>query len=410
MRQDIDQLMQDRGLEALVVLGSGQHNPFMVYLMGGAHLTRAYLIKKRGQPPLLFHRAMERDEAAKSGLECKTLEAYRPDQLLNEAGGEAMLANARLLKLMLEEAGLYTGKVSFYGLMESGEAYSLLSTLQKELPQLTLVGEAGDSVLLAAMETKDAQEIARIRKMGGVATQVFAQVASYLQSQEVRQNMLVDRDGTPITIGDVKRRINLWLAMQGAENPHGTIFAIGKDAGVPHSAGNDADPLQLGKTIVFDLFPCEAQGGYFYDITRTWCLGYASEEAQQLYADVLQVYRTLLNEIEAGKPLSSFQQRACALFQAQGHATILEAPLTQNGFVHSLGHGVGLHIHERPFLRANAREDEYLKAHSVVTLEPGLYYPEREMGIRLEDTLWVGADGKAELLAEFPLDLVLPVG
>lgn len=410
MRQDIDQLMQDRGLDALVVLGAGQHNPFMVYLMGGAHLTRAYLIKKRGASPLLFHRAMERDEASKSGLPCKSIEEYRPDQLLQESGGDVTLANARLLKRMFEELGLLSGRISFYGQMESGEVYSLLNALQKEMPQLSLVGEVGNSTLLTAMETKDEQEMARIRKMGEIATEVFKLVANYLQAQEVDHDMLVDSQGRPITIGEVKRRINLWLAMHGAENPHGTILAIGKDAGVPHSVGNDADPIRLGKTIVFDLFPCEAQGGYYSDMTRTWCLGYASDEIHQLYEDVLHVYQAMLAEIEAGKPLRTLQLRACEMFQSQGHATILEAPLTEKGFVHSLGHGLGLHIHERPFLRSNADEDERLKPCSVVTLEPGLYYPQREMGIRLEDTLWISPDGKAEVLTEFPLDLVLPIG
>ena len=88
-----------------------------------------------------------------------------------------------------------------------------------------------------------------------------------------------------------KRRINLWLAERGADNPEGTIFAIGRDAGVPHSTGTASDPLRLGQTIVYDIFPCEAGGGYYYDFTRTWCLGYAPDAVQALYQDVLDVYQ-----------------------------------------------------------------------------------------------------------------------
>ena len=57
----------------LWVMGAGQHNPAMVYLTGGAHLTNADLVKKRGQTGVLFHGPMERDEAAKSGLETRSL-------------------------------------------------------------------------------------------------------------------------------------------------------------------------------------------------------------------------------------------------------------------------------------------------------------------------------------------------
>ena len=94
------------------------------------------------------------------------------------------------------------------------------------------------------------------------------------------EDMLIGRDGEPVTIGQVKGLINLWLAERGAENPEGTIFAIGRDAAVPHSSGNPSDILRLGQTIVFDIYPCEAGGGYFYDFTRTWCLGYAPDDVQ----------------------------------------------------------------------------------------------------------------------------------
>ena len=207
----------------------------------------------------------------------------------------------------------------------------------------------------------------------------------------------------------MKSRINLWLAEGGAETPEGTIFAIGRDAGVPHSVGNPSDPLRLGQTIVFDIFPCEAGGGFFYDFTRTWCLGYAPDEAWQLYEQVRTVYQQLCSEIKTNTPCNTYQKRACQLFEAQGHATILNTPMTENGFVHGLGHGVGLNIHERPWFRFNGSSEETLKPGSVFTLEPGLYYPEKGMGVRLEDTFWVRMDGSIEMLVDYPLDLVLPV-
>jgi Xaa-Pro aminopeptidase len=84
-------------------------------------------------------------------------------------------------------------------------------------------------------------------------------------------------------------------------------------------------------------------------------------------------------------------------------------PQTQSGYVHGLGHGVGLYIHERPFFSKYSPERDRLNPGTVITVEPGLYYPEKGLGVRLEDTVWVRPDGQIEVLAEYPYDLVLPM-
>ena len=69
MKSDIDALMQEKNLDAIVVFGNAEHNPHMYYQTGGGHVSAATLIKKRGKDAVLFCNDMERDEAAKSGLE-----------------------------------------------------------------------------------------------------------------------------------------------------------------------------------------------------------------------------------------------------------------------------------------------------------------------------------------------------
>lgn len=409
MKSDIDALMQAHGLDALLVTGAAQHNPMMAYFTGKAHISQADLVKKRGEPPILFYNSMERDEAAKTGLATKSLADYKFNELLKETQGNLRKATVLRYRKMLTDLDITSGRIGVYGKVDAGTSYAIFSALEESLPGLTILGEMDDSVLLLAMATKSEDEVERIRKMGEVTVGVVAQVAEFLSSQKVENQTLVDGQGRPITIGEVKRRINLWLVERGAENPEGTIFTIGRDAGVPHSAGNPQDLLRLGQTIVFDIFPCEAGGGYFYDFTRTWSLGYATDEAQALYEDVLAVYRQIMAELEAGRPCPDFQKRTCELFEARGHSTIQKDPQTEQGYVHSLGHGLGLHVHERPWFRSNASPADLLLPGSVVTIEPGLYYPERGMGVRLEDTVWVRPDGKMEVLADYPLDLVLPV-
>jgi Xaa-Pro aminopeptidase len=407
MKTDLDTLMEANNIDALLVTGPAQHNPAMYYFTGGWHISQGDLIKQRGQAPVLFYNSMERDEAAKTGLQTKDLGDYRLRDLLKENNGNMVMATAARYQKMLEELGISTGRVALFGKAEAGAAYAVFSSLEKAMPGLSMVGQLDDSLLMQAMATKDEDEIARIRHMGQVTTAVVGQVADFLTSQRVKDQVLVKADGGALTIGDVKSRINLWLAERGAENPEGTIFAIGRDAGVPHSSGTSGDALRLGQTIVFDIFPCEAGGGYFYDFTRTWCLGYAPDEALALYEDVYTVYREILDALEPGVYCPEYQRRACELFEARGHATIEKDPATQEGYVHSLGHGLGLNVHERPWFGRNANAEDRLDPGTVVTIEPGLYYPERGLGVRLEDTVWMRPDGKAEILGDFPLDLVL---
>jgi Xaa-Pro aminopeptidase len=199
------------------------------------------------------------------------------------------------------------------------------------------------------------------------------------------------------------------LAERDLESPEETIFSIGRDAGIPHSAGNPPDVIRTGVPIVFDIFPCEAGGGYFYDFTRTWCFGYAPDAVLKLYEDVRHVHETIISELKINQPFSLSQDRTCQLFAESGHATIKEDPALEEGYVHSVGHGVGLAVHEKPFSGTGASALDILKPGVVFTVEPGLYYPSRNMGVRLEDTLYAADSGDFKILADYPLDLVIPL-
>ena len=102
-----------------------------------------------------------------------------------------------------------------------------------------------------------------------------------------------------------------------------------------------------------------------------------------------------------------YQRWTCERFEAKGHPTVKSDPKTQKGYVHTLGHGLGLAVHESPFFPDLEANPDRLLPGAVFTVEPGLYYPERGLGVRIEDTLWMRPDGTVETLAEFPKDLVL---
>jgi len=400
MKSDLDALMKDKNLDAILVLGDAEHNPPMTYLVGGGHVSDAVLIKKRNEEPVLFCNAMERDEAAKSGLKIVPVRRAPITEFI-EASTELFGAH-----------GISSGRVGVYGKTDLSEALLMLDLLRTAFPDVVFLGEtSAESIFMRAMETKDENEVARIRRMGEITTEVVGMVADYLTSREVRDDeVLLKEDGSPLLVGDVKGKIALWLAERGAVNTEGCIFAIGRDAGIPHSMGNPADALRLGQTIVFDIFPGETGGGYFYDFTRTWSLGYATPEAQKLFDEVETVYEKVIENLDLNARFKDYQQLVSEEFNKNGHNTPIHTTgLLTEGYVHSLGHGLGLNVHERPSSRHTDGDDNLLKAGVVVTIEPGLYYPEKGMGVRIEDSFWVRPDGKMEILADYPYDFVLPM-
>ena len=411
MKSDLDALMQARKLDALLVFGDAEYNPPMYYFTGGGHISGALLIKKAGKEPVLFYNDMERDEAAKSGLKTVAFSSFPMIDFEPQANGDRLLANALRFKKILEEYGLSGGRVAVYGKIELSVLFGLMTKLVELMPEVEFIGDGlYGSTLLYAMETKDEVEVARIRRMGAVTTTIVKMVWDYLSSCEVREDeVLLKEDGSPLTIGDVKSKISLWLAERGAVAVEGVIFAIGRDAGVPHSVGDPKDLLILGRTIVFDIFPAEQGGGYFYDFTRTWSLGYATPEAQALYDQVHEIYQRVVENLDLNANFVDYQRMTCEYFESKGHKTQLNTKGPLDGYVHSLGHGVGLNIHERPSSGLASGEDNLLKPGVVITIEPGLYYPDKGMGFRIEDSYWVRPDGEIELLAEFPYDFVLPM-
>ncbi len=410
MKVDIDLFMHEQGVDALLITGPAQHNPVMTWFTGLLHVTDADLLKIRGCDPILFVPPMEREEAQKSGLQTVSYSKYPLIDFIAPEGGDLVEAYAARYEKILSDHGFTSGRLALYGLKDIGFAHAVFSRLEQRLPSIEIAAFAQDEIVLRAMMTKEDDEITRIRRMGVVTTRVAANVVDFLCAQRVKDGLLVDAEGGPITIGKVKSRINLLLAENGAENPEGTIFSMGHDAAFPHSSGNDSDALRIGQSIVFDLFPCEAGGGYFYDFTRTWCLGFAPDDVLALYEAVRSVYQSVVASLQLNLPFWQLQKLTCEAFESKGHKSVLNNPLTETGYVHSLGHGLGLHIHEKPFASLTTHSDsDILAPGAVFTLEPGLYDPQKGIGVRLEDTWLAKADGSFEMLADFPDDLILPI-
>ena len=405
MKEQIQNLMAQKKLDAILISGAREHNPFLTYFVGDAFFTQAEVLVIRGQEPLLFYRVMERDTAALTGLKGV---CYNDLEMLRYRDCSE---RTNALLSMLRYAGISSGRIAICGRVEFNTMYQIVSEVKTKLPDLEICGGVGDEILNEARYLKDTDEIEKIRSMCGIITTVVGRVENYICSQHLHEGILTDDEGNPVTIGRIKSLINLWLGELGAENPEGTIFSQGRDAGVPHNQGRDDEPLQAGKSIVYDFFPCGMGGGYFGDFTRTWCIGYAPDEVKEAYAEVKEIHDLLAEKARPGMRFKELQQMTCDFFKSHGHMTVdMDANVT-NGYMHSVGHGLGLNIHERPFSSKTASDKDQLLPGAVFTIEPGLYYPDKPegYGVRIEDTYYMDKDGSVKPLTDYPYRLILDV-
>jgi len=407
MKQDLDRLMEERGLDAALVGGKALGNPAVVYMTNGAGVSGGYVIKKRGQEPVLVCSPIEREEAAASGLTVVNMAKYDFLSVLREKE-DRVAAYVELYRRMFADLGV-RGRVGFYGMADQGRAWVLLNALESQLEGVEVYGDFDVTLIDAARATKDAAEAQRMREVGRRTCDVIARTVEYLQSHRVKGDVLVQADGVPLTIGRVHEEIDRFIAEQRLEDPEGFIFSIGRDAGVCHSKGTPGDVVALGETIVFDIFPREAGGGYFADVTRTFCLGYAPLEVEQAYREVYECQAQLLEAYEVGAEARRYQQMTCEFFESRGHPTIASDSKTEVGYVHSIGHGLGMAVHEEPRFSDVPANTDVLRPGHVFTCEPGLYYPDRGFGMRIEDDLWIDPEGEVHVLTDFPKDLVIEV-
>jgi Xaa-Pro aminopeptidase len=400
--------MDELGIDAIIYSGSPSKSKNVFYFTGFGKITGGHLVKLRGQEPVLLHGHMEVDEAKKMGIklmdyrELETLELRRhaPDEITGE-----VLFYQKLFKHMS-----ISGTVLMGVEMSAGFAYEFMKRLDLACTDVEFVKDFSKSPVAEARITKEDAEIDIIKDLGTRVARVHEKVRGFLGSLREKDGLAVNSAGNPVTVGEVKEKISDWSREEKLHVTVDNIFAQGRDAGFPHSHGEDDDQLKVGKTIVFDYFPCQPGGGYFFDITRTYCLGEAPEKVRKLYDDVYEIQTKVCDSLELGKQCGDFDRMVLDFYEAKGYPTLRSDIKTNCGYVHSLGHGVGLDLHESPRLSDFSKKDEPLKPGYVFTVEPGLYFPDEEIGIRIEDVVAVRSDGTIENLTDVPKDLVIPLG
>ncbi len=378
MLSDLDQLLSARAIDAVIVPMHEAMHPSFRWLARGAKVTRGYAVKRPGREPVLVTYPMERDEAAATGLDVRIVHEFDHERIFRTAANPSE-AYAELFSNVLR--GLGAGpSVAFFGNAPLQLYLGLADAMERR--GWRVHRSNGEDLIQLARKRKEPWEIEAIRSVGERTEQVV---------DGVRQLLREARPG--LTLGDLKTFVSAEIARLGMIEDHETILSQGRDAGVPHSRGDAGALVQPSKPIVLDIFPADKSSGYFFDLTRTFCIGPVPEELQRLHDHVLDAFTRARDAMRPGTPASDYQALVCDLFEAKGYATTRSNPRTLEGYVHSLGHGVGLEIHEKPSFALLPSNRDLIEPGDIVTIEPGLYFPDRELGVRIEDTFLVTENG-----------------
>jgi Xaa-Pro aminopeptidase len=411
MRSDMDRLMRELNLDAAIVLSDEAPNTYHDYLTKRSR-SGGTVVKKRGQEPILVVGDMELGMAERSGLKVYRRVDFGEADLRQQYPSDPLAVQIGVLRNLLEQEAIQ-GRVAFYGVADIADILSIFLDPRMRLPGIEIVtGKDATDLFSRMYETKDAEEISQLQEAGRLTSEVVRRTWNFISGHraegEAVGSRVVNDKGEPLTIGAVKRFIRIQELELGLEDPEGCIFSQGRDAALPHSVGEDADVLQVGKTIVFDIFPRLSESGYFHDMTRTWCIGHAPAEIQAVYDDVMTVFHIVEDSLRVGQLSNKYQHMAFDYFESKGHPTRRKNPGSLDGYHHGLGHGMGLNIHEAPQM-SDYRPPTALVPGNVITVEPGLYFPDRGFGVRVEDTVYFDQDGRLVTLTDFPHDLVLPL-
>jgi len=282
-----------------------------------------------------------------------------------------------------------------YGIRRFRVADDFPANLYLKLTGLGLKLELAEGMLFPEREIKTEAEAAQIREGNRLCSVGFTAAETILHGAKIKGRDLVYR-GQVVTSESIRYAMESAIREQGG-NPQDTIVAGGDQACDPHERGSG--PIRPHELIIIDVFPRVTKTGYFGDMTRTYLKGRPREVQRRMVATVFDAQRAALKTMRAGVDGRDVHRAVTDTFDEAGYET-KRSKQGSVGFFHGTGHGLGLEVHDPG--RMSAIVPAPLKLGSVLTVEPGLYYPGLG-GCRWEDVVWVTKTG-VKMLSKHPYD------
>lgn len=374
---NLGDLIRERNAAAYCLFASSD-DPDMRYITGFVTHDPVPVICRPGGRPVLIVPQMEAERAERESF-CEVLTR----------------AEAGYHDIVRAEHDPYRITAAMIHRMADGTLLlppSFPAGLARILEESQLVHIDYSRVISEKRAVKTRAEIDEIARVQQAAEEAMERAITLIRKASVQDGLLY-HDDQPVTSDLIRYEMHAALLSRGCM-ARDTIVACGEETTMPHRTGSGQ--LKAHEPIVIDIFPKSEQSGYHADMTRTVSRGEPSTRVQDLYDAVRQAVRIGEEGLKAGVTGSDLYTRVKDFFTDQGFRTDTE------GFTHSLGHGVGLEVHEMPSLSPMGGP---LESGHVVTIEPGLYY--RGIGgVRVENLLEVTGTG-SHRLTRFSEDMIL---
>jgi Xaa-Pro aminopeptidase len=384
MHDDLDPLMEQYEIDALLAYGSSFENPNIYWLTGFLSPDDIIYLKNKGEEPVAASAFLAIERVKKESFIKKTHD-------LSEIYIELLKQNKKIRDNMDRAYGdllknQFSGKV--LGVPDEFPA-SFLVMLQKMGYEIKVVRD----LVTEARATKSAKEIKIIKKAGDATTDAITQIIEMVKDSDIGANNVLMHNREPLTVGKVKNILDHFLLDKSAESAEDMILAIGEKAFDWHYLGIAEDKLKSEVPIIMDVFPRLKQERYIADVTRTFVKGPVPKRVREMFEAVEEAANATVDALTDGAVIDDVNMACFKTLEKHGFDSRRLNPDAKNGMTHGLGHGIGLDVHELPSMYS--RQDLFVEGH-VMAIEPGVYL-EGIGGVRIENDYAV-TKGKANRL------------
>ena len=257
----------------------------------------------------------------------------------------------------------------------------MLEQYRQKLPGYEFLTESTlNDAILSMRSVKEPQELECIQKAQAITDAAFLDILDFIQPGKTEK--------------EIAAYLEYCMRRRGADGlAFETIAAGGPNSAKPHAVPGDR-PLQTGDFFTLDYGA--SWGGYCSDMTRTVAVGEPTEEMRRVYQTVLDAQCLGIRTAQVGVSCRAVDEAARELIYKAGY---------EGRFGHSLGHSVGLEIHEMPGFSPSIDPQTLCREGMVITVEPGIYL-EGRFGVRIEDMVWFAPDGTKDL-TNSPKELII---